>query len=236
MVVLAAGMGTRLRGVHQDKPKGFVNIGGRPIIARSVETLRAAGLREMVFVVGWEEGVYRKWLAREYPEAVSVTNAAYATTGSLASLVLGCAAVPGRDVLVVESDLLYEPRGVEALLASPHPDVLLVSGETGSGDEVWTYADDSAWLAQLSKTPWGSRAPAGELVGISRFSAGLVAALTDAARGLPDSAHYEDGLNAVCAEHPVSLLRIEDLAWCEIDDSSHLARARGVVWPRIAAG
>jgi 2-aminoethylphosphonate-pyruvate transaminase len=230
-IVLAAGLGSRLQSVHSAAPKGFVEIGGAPIIQRSLAALRAAGVREFVIVAGWMSDHYRDWAAGD-PSIALVENADYATTGSLRSLLIGCAAAPGRDVVAVESDLLYESRAAELLLSAPSPDTLLASGFTGSGDEVWVYGADDR-LEHLSKTPWNGREALGELVGLTRLSAATVAQLTLAARELPASAHYEDGLNAVAPHRTIALLHVPDLVWCEIDDEQHLQRARSNVWPRI---
>lgn len=232
-VVLAAGLGSRLQAVHAQRPKGFVEIGGAPIIARSVRALQAAGVRDFVFVVGWRAEEYRAWCRAECPAATCVDNAAFATTGSLSSLLIGAAAAPGRDLVVVESDLLYEQRAVHALFEAPSADTVLVSGFTQSRDEVWIYERAPGILEHLSKTRSSGREPVGELVGLSRFSAGLVDELARAGRDLPASAHYEDGLNAIAATRAISLLRLGDLAWCEIDDPLHLDRARNVIWPRV---
>ncbi len=234
-IVLAAGLGARLRAVQAERPKGFVEIGGAPIIARSVAALRAAGIREFVFVVGWRAEVYRAWLAAELPGARCVPNAEFASTGSLRSLLLGATAAPGRDVLVVESDLLYEAGAPARLLAEPPGDVLLASGFTRSGDEVWVYAEPPGRLRRLDKRPWEGRTPAGELVGLTRLTAAAVARLAAAAAALPATAHYEDGLNAICGEIPVRLRHEPALVWCEIDDPAHLERARSAIWPRLQA-
>lgn len=228
-------MGSRLQTVHRGKPKGFVSVGDEPLIAHSLRALRRAGVRELVLVVGWQGDVYRAWAAAAWPGVTCVENPEFATTGSLRSLLLGCEAAPGRDVLVVESDLLYEPRAVETLFAAPSPDTVLLSSFTGSGDEVWAYARPSGRLARLTKVRADGVEPAGELVGLCRVSAALVQRLAAAAATLPASAHYEDALTAVSGEHPIALLRIDDLAWCEIDDPQHLDRARRLVWPRVAS-
>jgi 2-aminoethylphosphonate-pyruvate transaminase len=230
-VVLAAGLGSRLQSVHATAPQGFVEIDGVPIIQRSVDALRAAGIREFVIVVGWMANHYREWAAND-SAITCVENADYATTGSLQSLMIGCSAVPGRDVLVVESDLLYDPSAAAALLSAPSADTLLASGFTSSGDEVWVYGADSR-LEHLSKTAWNERVAIGELVGLTRLSTATIAELAAAARELPPSAHYEDGLNAVAGKRIISLLHLNNLAWCEIDDEQHLTRARTLVWPRI---
>jgi len=232
-VILAAGLGARLRSVQPDEPKGFVVVGEGAIIARSLRLLRAAGVHDLVLVAGWREEVYRAFLARHHPAARLVINRDYATTGSLASLVLGARGAAG-DVLVVESDLLYEYRALTALLAAPGRNTLLASGPTGSGDEVWVYGRGGR-LAHLGKGAWAGAPRLGELVGLTRLSGELAQALIAAASGLPASAHYEDGINAVCPRHAIEVLRLDDLAWCEIDDGGHLARARQSVWPRIEA-
>lgn len=236
-VILAAGLGSRLQAVHSAKPKGFVEVEGLPIIARSVAALQRAGIREFVFVVGWQKQAYELWCAVECPGAVCVENADYTTTGSLRSLLLGSAAVPGRDILLVESDLLYEQRAPDLLLASPSADTVLISDFTRSRDEVWVYAapGEPSRLAHLTKQRAGGSEPVGELVGLSRVSAALLAQLRRAAESLSPAAHYEDGFNAVAERHSISLLRVPGLAWCEIDDAAHLERARGSIWPRILA-
>lgn len=234
-MILAAGLGSRLQAVHRDEPKGFVDAGGGPIVARSVAALRRAGVREFVIVTGWQAARYRAWCAAECPGAVCVDNPAFATTGSLRSLLIGRAAAPGRDVVVVESDLLYEQRAADAVVRAPARDTILVGGFTGSGDEVWVHGDTDGRLARLTKQAQPGRTPLGELVGLSRLSAPVLDALAAAEPTLPAGAHYEDGLNAVAAARPIALLHLPGLVWCEIDDAAHLARARTAVWPRVVA-
>jgi 2-aminoethylphosphonate-pyruvate transaminase len=236
-LILAAGLGSRLRAMQADKPKGFVEIADELIIARSVDALRRAGVVRFVFVVGWQKEFYLEWCARFCPEAVCVENVDYASTGSLRSLLLGAAAVPGCEVVVVESDLLYERRAAELLLAAESADTVLMSDFTSSRDEVWLHAtkENAGRLGYLSKTRGVAPGPVGELVGLTRMSATLLAKIRLAAEGLAAVAHYEDGLNAVAAEHPVTLLRAPGLVWCEIDDGAHLERARHEIWPRIVA-
>ena len=52
-VVLAAGEGTRLRPLTEDKPKGMVEVAGKPILTRCFEQLTELGAEEFVVVVGY---------------------------------------------------------------------------------------------------------------------------------------------------------------------------------------
>jgi glucose-1-phosphate thymidylyltransferase len=52
-VVFAAGAGTRLRPLTAEKPKGLVEVAGRPLLAYAFEELAAAGIDECVVVIGY---------------------------------------------------------------------------------------------------------------------------------------------------------------------------------------
>jgi len=52
-VVPAAGEGTRLRPRTASKPKGLVEVAGRPLLTHCFETLRALGVERLVVVVGY---------------------------------------------------------------------------------------------------------------------------------------------------------------------------------------
>jgi glucose-1-phosphate thymidylyltransferase len=54
-VVLAAGEGTRLRPLTEDKPKGMVQVDGKPILTHCFEQLTALGAEELVVVVGYRK-------------------------------------------------------------------------------------------------------------------------------------------------------------------------------------
>ena len=51
-VILAGGMGTRLKTVVSDRPKPLAHINGRPFLDLLIENLRLQGLRRFVFCVG----------------------------------------------------------------------------------------------------------------------------------------------------------------------------------------
>jgi glucose-1-phosphate thymidylyltransferase long form len=54
-VVIAAGEGTRLRPLTEDKPKGMVEVAGSPILTHCFENLVALGAEELIVVVGYKK-------------------------------------------------------------------------------------------------------------------------------------------------------------------------------------
>ncbi len=235
-VILAAGMCTRLRALDADQPKGLLTLGGVSLVPRSLELLFAHGIEDIVLVTGWRAEAYEKFVAENFPRVRCVNNPDFATTGSMHSLFLARGAVRG-DFLLLESDLLYEPRALSGLLAAPRADYVLLSGTTGQGDEVWTYADGAGRLGALSKKRRDEVASVGEFTGISRLTAEFFdrtcvhyERIGAAAAG---NYPYDDAFTALASDHPIELLTIEDLIWCEIDDPAHHARALARVWPAL---
>jgi dTDP-glucose pyrophosphorylase len=55
-VVPAAGKGTRLRPLTDDRPKGMANVAGQPLLAHVFETLLDSGVDELVVIVGYRAG------------------------------------------------------------------------------------------------------------------------------------------------------------------------------------
>jgi 2-aminoethylphosphonate-pyruvate transaminase len=233
-VILAAGMGTRLRSVFSDLPKGFVEIGGEPLIERSLRILQERGIERTVIVAGHLGDAYRDLAARSKGVEV-VDNLAFADTGSMASLARALQVVD-EDFLLLESDLFYEERAVEALLDSGSPDVLLASGPTGATDEVWVEAVDGR-LSRLSKEPGELDSVHGELVGLLRVSRDLGRLLAESFRrfeareGHGRMAYETDALVEVSAARPVDVCLIPDLLWGEVDYEAHYLRVRDEVFP-----
>jgi len=237
-VVLAAGMGTRLGKIGAEIPKGFLKLGDKPIIEESLDKLAAAGVKRVIIVVGHLAHFYRELAARRAGLVETVDNPKYAEWGSFYSLWLALdrlAAAPRRGpFLLLESDLVYESRALDELLADPAEDVILVSSPTESGDEVWVETDGEGRLIAMAKDR--SRLGAGvlgELVGITRVSAALADELrregADLVARSPKAEYETGGLVAVTARRPVYCRRVEGLAWAEIDDENHLARARRIL-------
>ena len=61
-VILAAGMGIRLRNVIGFSPKGMLKVDGKSIIVRSLESLKKEGIKRVVIVTGFQESKYIEYL------------------------------------------------------------------------------------------------------------------------------------------------------------------------------
>lgn len=237
-LILAAGRGRRMDGYDGDRPKAFIELGGVLLIERSIGQLKSRGISDIVIVTGHRAEMFDA-LARGEHGVSCVYNPSFADSGSLESLRLGLERVRGP-FLLLESDIVYENRALDRLMAAPQSDAMLVSGPTGAGDEVYVgtkrhHGENLLQLLSKDLTLF-AEAPFGELVGISKFGTEAGAMLADAADDIgrrATEAHYEDGLVQVAGRFPISCLRVDDLVWAEIDDEAMFRRTRDTVFPRI---
>ena len=234
-VILAAGMGTRLKGHTKERPKGFLVIDGESLIERSIKHLISHGISDIVIGTGYFHKHFDD-LKKKFPGITTKRNVEYATTGSMYTLYVVRSLIKGP-FLLLESDLLYDPAALNFLLSDPRADIILASGKTNSGDEVYIQHSGAGFLQNMSKDRNQLKHINGELVGISKISPELLEKMTVFAHGHfsrgSKKMNYEDALVGASLEHDIFIKVIDDLAWCEIDDENHLRRALDLVYPRI---
>src|SRR4051812_639216 len=89
-IILAAGVGNRLRPLTADRPKGIVEVAGRPLLCHTLAQLRVAGTEHAVVVTGYRDELLRATLTASSPrpDLEFVHNPRYASTNSTVSLAL----------------------------------------------------------------------------------------------------------------------------------------------------
>lgn len=240
-VFLAAGRGVRMGERGLLTPKGLISLGTQSFLEDAVDTLALHGITDIRVVTGHLAEHYRELAANRRPSLDLRHNGTFATKGSLQSLMVGLEGLDGP-CLVLESDLVFEPRAVAAAIGEPQTPALLTSGKTGAGDEVHVWIDDREGrpcLRDMSKLVdrWHD-APYGELVGLTYLTGEAVARMQEIGPqliALDPMADYESGVVELAQSQPVIVPRIDDLAWAEVDNEAMLARAAELVYPRIEA-
>lgn len=240
-VILAAGMGTRLWPITTYLPKCLLSLEGKTLLERSLRNLARYGIRDVIIVTGFQEEMITRMFGKTY-DGLSlnyVTNPRYSDTGSMYSLSQSRALIDDH-ILLLESDILYEPKAIEMLLDSPFADVILVADLLHSGDDVYICVNTAQQITNLGKhLPEREKQEAiGCLVGISKFSPEFLAFLFQQAEqdyaNKTLMSHYEGCvLETSRSGHPVYVKQCRDLRWIEIDNASDLARAQQEILPEI---
>jgi 2-aminoethylphosphonate-pyruvate transaminase len=232
-VFLAAGLGSRLKGLAENKPKGFLEIDGVALIERSVQNLLHAGIRNFIIGTGFLSDIYEDF-ASKY-NAVCVRNDSFANTGSMFTLYNMLNHI-NNDFLLLEADLLYHSSGLEILIEDEHNDSILASGRTFSGDEVYVETDRESYLVNMSKSQSSLASVDAELVGITKISIPTFKKMCEVSAMLfpgNPKLDYEYALVAVSKNEKIYVKKVENYVWCEIDDETHYQRALSKIYPLL---
>ncbi len=228
-VILAAGKGTRLRPYTFDVPKGFMEVGGEKLVERSVRLLKENGVKNIIIGTGHLHEHYEKFA--EANGLQTFLNPDFATTGSFHTLICGQALIQD-DFFLLESDLLYHSEAIKSLQEHESSDVILCSGFTESNDEVYVEAEDG-YLKNLSKKKDELNSVDAELVGIWKISKDFYNILKTHHKEAHDAESKDYEIAIADTHHPVSVKKVDELVWCEIDNPEHLERAKEKIVPKL---
>jgi dTDP-glucose pyrophosphorylase len=109
-VILAAGKGTRMKGLTDALPKPMLLVQGRPVLEHILEGLIAAGIKQYCIVTGWHAEVIEDYFGNGSRWGVSVVYARQTVQDGT-----GKAAEPARDFvgkdvfLLTYGDILVKP-------------------------------------------------------------------------------------------------------------------------------
>lgn len=117
-IILAAGLGTRLRPITNDVPKCMVSVNGQPIIDKQINNLIENGLlqSDIVVVGGYKGDILAKHIKELYPEVSVVSNSRYNETNNMYSLYLALTAIGECDFLLMNADVYYDSNIIKGLI------------------------------------------------------------------------------------------------------------------------
>ena len=222
VVILAAGMGTRL---GRSAPKPLTELDdGRSILQRQLDGLRS--------VLGPDVGItavvgYRAELVMQAaPDLRFAYNPDFASTNTSKSLLRALRTSPAGGVLWLNGDVVFDPAVLEVALPALRAEqsFVCVDRNTVADEEVKYTLDEDGFVRELSKTVIGGL---GEAVGINYVSAADKPALIEHLAACPDDAYFERGMETAIAEDGLRLrpLDISRFTAVEVDFETDLHRA-----------
>jgi choline kinase len=244
-IIVAAGMGRRLSPYTDDRPKCLVDVGGRSLLERQLESYRMAGIEDIHVVRGYMK------------EKIAFTGLRYfdnddfRNNNILVSLFYASSAMAGG-FLCSYADIVFRPHVVKTALATEGDFVLVIDRlwrETYEGrsdhplEEAEVARVEEGRVTLVGKKTVPAAEATGEYIGLMRVSARgaevMRARYEERRRQLDGQpygcaprfqvAYVTDLLNDLIASGEVVRPAFIDGGWREIDTVQDLERAREVV-------
>jgi choline kinase len=231
VVVLAAGMGTRL---GRKLPKPLTPLmDGRSIMQQQLDGIRAVfgDAVPVTAVVGYRA----KAIMRAQPDLLFAFNPDFASTNTSQSLLRALRSSQPGGVLWLNGDVVFDPAVLDHATPLVQSDESFVCVDTSAvaDEEVkYTLADDG-YIAELSKTVVGGL---GEAVGINYVSGADKAALIEHLEACQLNDYFERGMELAIQQAGVRFrpLDISRFSAVEVDFDGDLQRANTWLGSRAA--
>lgn len=107
-VILAAGLGSRLRPITNEVPKCMVPVNGIRVIDKQIDNLIKCNVNDIYVVSGYKHEVLDSHLKEHYPFVTIINNTRYDQTNNMYSLFLTSQYVKGEEFLLMNSDVYFD--------------------------------------------------------------------------------------------------------------------------------
>lgn len=242
-IILAAGMGKRLKELTQNNTKCMVKVNGVTLIDRMLHQIEKQHLSRIIIVVGYEGQKlidYIGTLDIQTP-IVYVNNSIYDKTNNIYSLALAKDWLVKDDTLLFESDLIFEDSVLEALVSDPRDTLALVDKyeswmdgtcvKLGEDDCIEAFVPGKKFKFNEIKDYY-------KTVNIYKFSKHFsethyVPFLDAYQAALGENEYYEQVLRVITMldEPVIKAKRLDGQKWYEIDDIQDLDIAESIFTP-----
>lgn len=169
-VILAAGIASRLRPLTDDTPKCLLKVGEKNILELTINNIIANNIVEIIIVTGYLQEKIKNFVSNKYPglNVTFIYNELYDSTNNIYSLWLTKESLSGDEMLLMDSDIIFDKEIITRLLASKYETCLALKRHDVQDEEIKVKADENGRVIEIGKTVKLQDA-IGESIGIEKF-------------------------------------------------------------------
>jgi choline kinase len=229
-VILAAGVSRRLRPLTSSRPKCLLPVGDHTILDHQMRALKSVGVDEACVVLGYRREQILEHLAARHPDMriTPVINHDFFDTNTAHSMWLARGYMACGDVVILNGDVLFEPRLLRRVVEAAHEGSLAVETKRCGEEEVKVTCDDAHRIVRI-----GKRLPVseslGEFIGVARlrgrFLEQFVRSLDLLVAAGNTDAYFEAAMDQMLDDAPGHAVDVSELPSIEIDFLEDYERA-----------
>lgn len=234
-LMLAAGMGKRLTKYTKNNTKCMVEVAGRTLIDRAIESIKEAGIKKFIIVTGYKGDNLKKYILETHGddlEYVFIENKDYATTNNIYSFYLAKDELVKDDTILLESDLIFDSSLIKKMVDSEEENLVALAKYESWMDGTVTTIDEEGYISKFfSKEEIDIKKLDRDYktVNVYKFSKQFsetkyIPFLEAYMKSYGLNVYYELVLKVLASFPDVKLkgYLMEDMPWYEIDDAQDL--------------
>lgn len=212
------------------KPVSFLNLEDGRVIDRVISILKNNGIEKIVIVTGYKSEFFDEY--EDNKSIFLVKNDRYKWTGTMHSLTLAQKYIDD-DFLLIEDDMVFEESAITDLLNNFNRDCMIITSESGSGDEALVEIRDG-YVYKMSKDIHQFNKIDGEMIGLSKISYDIFEKMLELFEDNKNPyLNYEYALMDVGRDYKIGYIKPDALVWSEIDNEEHYNRTIKYIYPKL---
>jgi choline kinase len=230
VLIMAAGVGTRISRYIEGKPKCTVDIGDVSLIKYTIKQLEARGITDIGMILGYKSGVIEEILKEH--NIKYYYNYFYEVTNSIASAWFAKDFF-NDDMILMNADVFLEEKLIDELFQEQRSPVLFSDSSRKEEADYKFYYEDNQ-LIKYGKDLSGDDI-SGEYVGVAKLKKEFVekycSRMEEYIKEGKHTMWWEDVLYSFSAERAVYIRDIKGMFWAEVDfieDYERIREFRGV--------
>lgn len=226
-LILAAGLGTRLRPLTNDRPKSMIEVNGTPILLKQIENLMTNGINDIIVVAGYKSEIITSVLKKLYPTIQIIVNNNYNKTNNMYSAYLAKDILYNTDFLLMNADVFFDSSIIQEVMDPKYDNAIVVEENIYNEENMKViYIDER--IRRIGKTILKEDSSAVS-IDLYKFSAkGSIAFFDKTIEYIEEKQDVnqwtEVAINDILSEIHFKPCRIKG-RWIEIDDYNDLKKA-----------
>lgn len=235
-VILAAGVGSRIKPMTDNCPKSLLKVGDYTILEMMISHIQNCGINEVVLVLGYLQEQIKDFVKTKFPDldAYFVTNDRYAETNTGFSLMLAKDLIKGAAFVKFDADVVFDKEILEKLIECEYSNCLCIDKNINlDAEEIKVIVDDQNRVLKASKTV-NPKDAVGESIGIEKIDGGTAMLLFAELRIMMEDIQYHQEYYEAAYERlieknvPFYAFDISGLKWTEIDTKEDFITAEKI--------